>query len=81
LNLADESFDVRAKARTSKLNAREMGHKTNLDLREGKVSPYEGGFRIPFIIRWIEKFSGGKVSDKLIVSADFLATFADLFGL
>ncbi|MFT6810796.1 MAG: arylsulfatase A [Saprospiraceae bacterium] len=57
LNLADESFDVRAKARTSKIKAREMGHKTNLDLREGKARTYEGGFRVPFIIRWPEKFS------------------------
>ena len=79
LNLADESGDVALKSKTAKIDARAMGHKTNLDLREGKASPYQGGFRVPFIIRWPEKFSGGKVSDKLIVSADFLATFADLF--
>jgi arylsulfatase A-like enzyme len=56
-----------------------MGHLTNLDLREGKASPYEGGFRVPFIIRWPAQLGGGQRSLKLINSADFLATFADLF--
>ncbi len=79
LNLADESGDVRAKARTPKINARKMGHTTNLDLREGKGSPYEGGFRVPFIIRWPGKIATGTTSTKMINSADYLATFADLF--
>jgi len=81
LNLADESFDVRAKAKTPKIKAREMGHKTNLELREGKGSPYEGGFRVPFIVRWPVQFAGGQISNKLVNSADFLATFADLFDM
>ena len=80
INLADESGDVRAKARTPKITAREkLGHKTNLDLREGKGSPYEGGFRVPFIMRWPGKIATGNTSVKMINSADYLATFADLF--
>ena len=79
LNLADESGDVREKARTPKITARKMGHLTNLDLREGKGSPYEGGFRVPFIMRWPGKIDIGTTSTKLISSADYLATFADLF--
>jgi len=79
LNLSDESGDVRAKARTPKIIAREMGHKTNLDLREGKGSPYEGGFRVPSIMRWPGKIGAGTTSTKMINSADYLATFADLF--
>jgi len=81
LNLADESSDVRAKARTPKITAREMmGHTTNLTLREGKGSPYEGGFRVPFIVRWPGKIDSGTTSTKMINSADYLATFADLFN-
>jgi len=78
LNLSDESGDVRAKARTPKIIAREMGHKTNLDLREGKGSPYEGGFRVPSIMRWPGKIDPGTTSTKMINSADYLATFADI---
>jgi arylsulfatase A-like enzyme len=82
INLADESGDVRAKARRPKITAREvLGHKTNLDLREGKGSPYEGGFRVPFIMRWPGKITTGTTSTKMINSADYLATFADLFDL
>ncbi len=80
LNLADESGDVRAKARTPKITAREMGHTTNLELREGKGSPYEGGFRVPFIMRLPGKITTGTTSTKMINSADYLATFADLFN-
>lgn len=79
LNLADESGDVALKAKTAKIDARAMGHKTNLDWREGKSSPYEGGFRVPLIIRWPTKIESGSTSSKLINSSDFLATFADLF--
>jgi arylsulfatase A-like enzyme len=81
INLADESGDVRAKARTPKIKAREMGHRTNLDLREGKGSPYEGGFRVPCIMRWPGKIDPGTTSLKLINSADYLATFSDLFDM
>ena len=81
LNLANESFDVRAKARTAKTDALNLGHKTNLDLRGHKGTPYEGGFRVPFIIRWPDKFEGGSESARLITSADLLATLADLFNV
>ena len=79
LKLADESGDVALKAKTAKIDARAMGHKTNLDWREGKASPYEGGFRVPLIIRWPGKIASGSTSSKLLNSSDFLATFADFF--
>jgi len=81
LNLADESNDVRLKSKSAKTTAREMGHKTNLDLREGKASPYEGGFNVPLIIRWPEKIAAGTSSDRIVSSADFLATFGALFDV
>ena len=80
LNLADESGDVAEKSKSAKTDAREMGHKTNLDLREGKGSPYEGGFRVPLIVRWPGKVASKTATDKLVSSADFLATFSDLLG-
>lgn len=79
LNLADESGDVAEKSKKAKTTAREMGHKTNLNWRDGKGSLYEGGFRVPLIVRWPTKVKAGVSSPKLISSADFLATFSDLF--
>ncbi|WP_168432992.1 sulfatase family protein [Pontiella sulfatireligans] len=81
LKLADESGDVALKSRTAKKDARKMGHKTNLDWREGKASPYQGGFRLPFIVRWPGRVDAGTTSAKLINSADYLATCADLLEL
>lgn len=79
LNLADTTEQVALKARTAKIDARVMGHLTNLDWREGKASPYEGGFRVPLIVRWPGVILPGSLSDKLVNSSDFLATFAQYF--
>ena len=81
LNLADTSMNVALKSKSAKTDAREMGHKTNLGLREGKGSPYEGGFRVPLIIRWPSVVKAGESSDRLITAEDFLATFGDLLDV
>jgi len=79
LNLADESGDVAEKSKLAKTDARKMGHLTNLDWRDGKGSVYEGGFRVPLIVKWPTKVKAGSNSTKLISAADFLATFSNLF--
>lgn len=81
LNLADESNDVRLKAKSAKTDAREMGHKTNLEFRDGKGSPYQGGFRVPLIVRWPGVTTAGITSDRLVCSSDFLATFASMIDV
>ena len=81
LKLADESNEVRLKAKSAKTTAREMGHKTNLDFRDGKASPYEGGFRVPLIVRWPGITTAGTTSNRLVCSADFLATFASIINV
>ncbi|MDO6518762.1 sulfatase family protein [Zobellia uliginosa] len=45
-------------------------------LREGKTTSWEGGQRVPFIIRWPGKTPEGTVSDKLACAVDLLPTFA-----
>jgi arylsulfatase A len=80
LNLADESSEVAEKSKSAKTDAREMGHLTNLDWRDGKGSLYEGGFRVPLIVRWPTQVKAGVSSPKLVSAADFLATFSDLFN-
>lgn len=41
---------------------------------------YEGGHRVPFIVRWPGKIKAGTVSDEVISQVDLAATFASLSG-
>jgi arylsulfatase A-like enzyme len=49
-------------------------------LREGKGSTYEGGLRVPCIMRWPGHVPAGRASDAMIASIDFLPTFGALAG-
>ena len=49
-------------------------------LRAGKGSCYEGGYRVPGIVRWPGKVPAGKVSDAIFATIDFMPTFANLAG-
>ena len=46
----------------------------NTPLRAGKGSPYEGGIRVPCIIRWPAKISGGTICNTPIHVTDWLPT-------
>jgi len=47
-------------------------------LREGKTTSWEGGQRVPFIIRWPGKIPAGTVCNKLACAIDLLPTLAAL---
>ncbi|MCB1120369.1 MAG: sulfatase-like hydrolase/transferase [Verrucomicrobiae bacterium] len=49
---------------------------SNLPLRDGKGSVYEGGNRIPFLVKWPGKVPAGKVYDYPVISLDIFATAA-----
>jgi arylsulfatase A-like enzyme len=49
-------------------------------LRNGKGSCYEGGIRVPCIVRWPGKVPNNTVSDGIFATIDFLPTFASLAG-
>jgi arylsulfatase A-like enzyme len=49
-------------------------------LRNGKGSCYEGGIRVPCIVRWPGKVPVNEVSDAIFATIDFLPTFATLAG-
>jgi arylsulfatase A-like enzyme len=55
------------------------GHRPAGSLRGGKYSIFEGGTRVPLIIRWSQRIKPG-VSDALVCHVDFLASFAALTG-
>ena len=54
-------------------------HKPAGPLRGGKYSIFDGGTRVPFIVRWPGRVKPG-VSDALLGQHDFPATFAALTG-
>ena len=54
--------------------------KTGVEFRGGKGNLYEGGLRIPFIVRWPGKIQPGQVSDLLFYQPDVLPTLAALSG-
>lgn len=53
---------------------------SNKPLRGAKRSCWEGGFRLPCIIRWPEKIKAGRRYDDIVTSLDFLPTLASLCG-
>ena len=54
-----------------------QGHFSSGPLRGYKGDVYEGGHRVPFIIRWPEVVKPNTVSHQLVHHADLMATFAD----
>jgi arylsulfatase A len=58
-----------------------VGHKAAGPFRGGKYTPYEGGVREPFLVRWPAHIKqGGQVSEELVSLVDLLATAAALTG-
>lgn len=56
------------------------GHFASGPLRGSKADAWEGGHRVPFIVRWPSVAKAGVVNDQLIHQADLIRTFADIFG-
>jgi arylsulfatase A len=53
----------------------------NAPLRAGKGYPYEGGIRVPLIIRWPEVVSSGSVCHVPVSSVDFFPTILHAAGI
>ena len=62
-----------------KYNA-EHGHHSNAELRGSKADIWEGGHRVPFIVRWPGHVKAGVVSAALVELNDTLATLAEITG-
>ncbi len=56
------------------------GHDATAGLRGLKNTPYEGGHRVPFVVRWPGHVHAGDTCDAQISLTDMMATFADLVG-
>lgn len=49
-------------------------------LREGKGTCWEGGVRVPCLMRWPGKIPAGKVNDQMAMTIDVLPTLAGIIG-
>ena len=49
-------------------------------LREGKLTAFDGGVRVPCIMRWPEKIGAGRECDEPVMAIDLLPTVAELTG-
>lgn len=56
----------------------EFGHNPSYVFRGHKADIYEGGHRIPFIIRWPETIAAGSKTDQTFCLTDLTATMAEI---
>lgn len=55
-------------------------HKSSLEFKGGKRDIYEGGHRVPFLMRWPAMISEGTKVEIPVCQSDYLATIADIVG-
>jgi arylsulfatase A-like enzyme len=63
------------------LSTAEGSPTSNLPLRTGKGWTYEGGVRVPLIIRWPGVSKPGSISPEPTISTDFYPTILEMLGL
>lgn len=56
------------------------GHYPNGNLRGHKADIYEGGHRVPLIVRWPAVVKAGTQTDRLTCMTDFISTCSDIVG-
>lgn len=58
----------------------QQGHRPCGPLRGHKADIFEGGHRVPFVLRWPQVVKAGTVSEQTICQLDFYRTVADILG-
>ncbi len=59
----------------------DAGHRLNGELLGFKFDAWEGGHRVPFIVRWPGEVEADSTSEQLICNVDMIATLAALNGV
>ena len=59
---------------------KDFGHQSNADWRGTKADIFEGGHRVPFVVRWPGEVEPGATNSALVVLTDLFATVAELVG-
>ncbi|MEX2119923.1 MAG: arylsulfatase [Pirellulales bacterium] len=58
-----------------------QGHHPSHVFRGHKADIFEGGHRVPFLVRWPARVTGGSTSDRLVCLTDLVATCAEIVGV
>ena len=58
-----------------------LGRTHNAPLRSGKGFPYEGGIRVPLLVKWPGVVKGGTVSNEPVTSVDYFPTLLEATGI
>lgn len=58
-----------------------FGHHPSYHFRGHKADIYDGGHRVPLLVRWPDRIRAGTACDDLVCLADLLATCAELVGV
>jgi len=58
-----------------------LGHASTGPFRGMKSDAWEGGHRMPFVVRWPERVDAGSVSGQTTCFTDLLATVSDVVGV
>ncbi len=61
-------------------NLESHGHFASAHYRGSKSDIWEGGLRVPFLVKWPAGIQAGSVSDELTCQTDLIATCAGLLG-
>ncbi len=56
------------------------GHDPNYSLRGMKSDAWDGGHRVPYVVRWPGVIEPGRVSDEVICHNNLMATCAEILG-
>jgi arylsulfatase A-like enzyme len=62
-------------------HAQAKGHYSSWIYRGLKGTTWEGGHRVPFLVRWPEGVKAGTVSEQLICTTDLMATVAEISNI
>lgn len=82
LNLSDNTVIVFTSDNggLSQRNGKSTGITMNTPLRRGKGASYEGGTRVPLIVKWPGVSPAGKVCNTPVSGVDFYPTFLEIAG-
>lgn len=59
---------------------RSKGHYVSAQYRGSKADIWDGGHRVPFVVRWPGRVEAGSRCDQLITLVDFFATVSEITG-
>ncbi|MCA8997358.1 MAG: arylsulfatase [Planctomycetaceae bacterium] len=60
---------------------RAAGHEPSYIYRGHKADIYEGGHRVPYLVRWPGRVKAGSYSDQIVGQLDLMATCADILDI